>query len=257
MLEALRAVRDLDPGGARSSPATSCRRKGSATSIEAGADIVKVGVGPGAMCTTRMMTGVGPPAVLRGARVRRGGPRPGRARVGRRRGAPSARRRPGPRGRRVERHDRLVVRRHPGVARRPAARRRRPRSTRSPSAWRPPVRSAAAPPASPPTTAPARPCSRRASPRARMYVDPARPSVEDLLDEIAAGRAVGLHVRRRPDRRGVPRARVVGLQSTAGFAEGAPAAHLLVRVSRGGSPATPRVAVRPPATSSATARRRD
>ncbi|MEO6124166.1 MAG: GuaB1 family IMP dehydrogenase-related protein, partial [Ilumatobacteraceae bacterium] len=29
--------------------------------IEAGADILKVGVGPGAMCTTRMMTGVGRP----------------------------------------------------------------------------------------------------------------------------------------------------------------------------------------------------
>src|SRR5699024_1340735 len=29
--------------------------------IEAGADIVKVGVGPGAMCTTRMMTAVGRP----------------------------------------------------------------------------------------------------------------------------------------------------------------------------------------------------
>ena len=29
--------------------------------LEAGADIVKVGVGPGAMCTTRMMTGVGRP----------------------------------------------------------------------------------------------------------------------------------------------------------------------------------------------------
>jgi IMP dehydrogenase len=29
--------------------------------IEAGADVVKVGVGPGAMCTTRMMTGVGRP----------------------------------------------------------------------------------------------------------------------------------------------------------------------------------------------------
>jgi IMP dehydrogenase len=28
--------------------------------IEAGADVIKVGVGPGAMCTTRMMTGVGP-----------------------------------------------------------------------------------------------------------------------------------------------------------------------------------------------------
>jgi IMP dehydrogenase len=29
--------------------------------IDAGADVVKVGVGPGAMCTTRMMTGVGRP----------------------------------------------------------------------------------------------------------------------------------------------------------------------------------------------------
>ena len=40
--------------------------------VEAGADIVKVGVGPGAMCTTRMMTGVGRPqfsAVLECART--------------------------------------------------------------------------------------------------------------------------------------------------------------------------------------------
>ena len=34
---------------------------GTSDLIEAGADIVKVGVGPGAMCTTRMMTGVGRP----------------------------------------------------------------------------------------------------------------------------------------------------------------------------------------------------
>jgi IMP dehydrogenase len=34
---------------------------GVADLVEAGADIVKVGVGPGAMCTTRMMTGVGRP----------------------------------------------------------------------------------------------------------------------------------------------------------------------------------------------------
>jgi IMP dehydrogenase len=34
---------------------------GTADLIEAGADIVKVGVGPGAMCTTRMQTGVGRP----------------------------------------------------------------------------------------------------------------------------------------------------------------------------------------------------
>jgi IMP dehydrogenase len=35
--------------------------EGTADLVEAGADIVKVGVGPGAMCTTRMMTGVGRP----------------------------------------------------------------------------------------------------------------------------------------------------------------------------------------------------
>jgi IMP dehydrogenase len=35
--------------------------QGTENLIDAGADIVKVGVGPGAMCTTRMMTGVGRP----------------------------------------------------------------------------------------------------------------------------------------------------------------------------------------------------
>jgi len=42
--------------------------------VAAGADIVKIGVGPGAMCTTRMMTGVGRPqfsAVLECAAVAR------------------------------------------------------------------------------------------------------------------------------------------------------------------------------------------
>ena len=44
---------------------------GTADLIDAGADVIKVGVGPGAMCTTRMMTGVGRPqfsAVLECAR---------------------------------------------------------------------------------------------------------------------------------------------------------------------------------------------
>lgn len=36
-------------------------REATAELISAGADVVKVGVGPGAMCTTRMMTGVGRP----------------------------------------------------------------------------------------------------------------------------------------------------------------------------------------------------
>ncbi|GAA2118959.1 GuaB1 family IMP dehydrogenase-related protein [Nocardioides bigeumensis] len=60
MLDALRAVRALDPGV----PVVAgnvVSRDGTEALVQAGADIVKVGVGPGAMCTTRMMTGVGRP----------------------------------------------------------------------------------------------------------------------------------------------------------------------------------------------------
>jgi IMP dehydrogenase len=60
MLAALRSVRELTPSVpvAAGNVVTAA---GVADLIEAGADIVKVGVGPGAMCTTRMMTGVGRP----------------------------------------------------------------------------------------------------------------------------------------------------------------------------------------------------
>ncbi|MEV5432514.1 GuaB1 family IMP dehydrogenase-related protein [Streptomyces sp. NPDC052701] len=60
MLSALKLVRDLDPRV----PVVAgnvVAAAGVRDLIEAGADIVKVGVGPGAMCTTRMMTGVGRP----------------------------------------------------------------------------------------------------------------------------------------------------------------------------------------------------
>ncbi len=60
MLSALRAVRGLAP----SVPVVAgnvVTASGVADLVAAGADIVKVGVGPGAMCTTRMMTGVGRP----------------------------------------------------------------------------------------------------------------------------------------------------------------------------------------------------
>jgi len=60
MLETLRAVRELDP----QVPIVAgnvVTRQGVRDLVEAGADIVKVGVGPGAMCTTRMATGVGRP----------------------------------------------------------------------------------------------------------------------------------------------------------------------------------------------------
>ncbi|MDT0382234.1 GuaB1 family IMP dehydrogenase-related protein [Streptomyces sp. DSM 42041] len=60
MLDALKAVRALDP----QVPVVAgnvVAADGVRDLIQAGADIVKVGVGPGAMCTTRMMTGVGRP----------------------------------------------------------------------------------------------------------------------------------------------------------------------------------------------------
>ena len=60
MLEALAAVRSTDP----QVPVVAgnvVAADGVHDLVEAGADIIKVGVGPGAMCTTRMMTGVGRP----------------------------------------------------------------------------------------------------------------------------------------------------------------------------------------------------
>ena len=60
MLEALRAVRALDPQ-VPVAAGNVVSADGTRALVEAGADIVKVGVGPGAMCTTRMMTGVGRP----------------------------------------------------------------------------------------------------------------------------------------------------------------------------------------------------
>jgi len=60
MLEALKAIRSLNP----KVPIVAgnvVTADGVNDLIESGADIVKVGVGPGAMCTTRMQTGVGRP----------------------------------------------------------------------------------------------------------------------------------------------------------------------------------------------------
>ncbi|MFB9235187.1 GuaB1 family IMP dehydrogenase-related protein [Plantactinospora siamensis] len=60
MLAALRAVRKLDPP-VPVAAGNVVTADGVRDLAEAGADILKVGVGPGAMCTTRMMTGVGRP----------------------------------------------------------------------------------------------------------------------------------------------------------------------------------------------------
>jgi len=60
MLEALAAVRKAVPD-APLVAGNVVTAAGTRDLIDAGADVVKVGVGPGAMCTTRMMTGVGRP----------------------------------------------------------------------------------------------------------------------------------------------------------------------------------------------------
>jgi IMP dehydrogenase len=73
MVEALQAVRSLAPQ-VPVAAGNVVSADGTRELIAAGADIVKVGVGPGAMCTTRMMTGVGRPqfsAVLECARAAR------------------------------------------------------------------------------------------------------------------------------------------------------------------------------------------
>ena len=60
MIEALKIIRALNP----SVPLVAgniVTAEGVKDLIDAGADIIKVGVGPGAMCTTRMQTGVGRP----------------------------------------------------------------------------------------------------------------------------------------------------------------------------------------------------
>jgi IMP dehydrogenase len=60
MLDAIKSVSSLDLG-LPVAAGNVVSAEGTRDLISAGASIVKVGVGPGAMCTTRMMTGVGRP----------------------------------------------------------------------------------------------------------------------------------------------------------------------------------------------------
>lgn len=61
MVEAIRAVRDAVGADVPLVAGNVCTAEGTRALCEAGADVVKVNVGPGAMCTTRMQTGVGRP----------------------------------------------------------------------------------------------------------------------------------------------------------------------------------------------------
>ena len=63
VLDAIAQVLKTLPRDADSSPATSPPPRARATSIERGADAVKVGIGPGSICTTRIVTGAGVPQI--------------------------------------------------------------------------------------------------------------------------------------------------------------------------------------------------
>ncbi|MEZ0227278.1 MAG: GuaB1 family IMP dehydrogenase-related protein [Planctomycetota bacterium] len=61
MLDALAAVKKAVKGRVPLIAGNVCTAEGTRALIEAGADVVKVNIGPGAMCTTRMQTAVGRP----------------------------------------------------------------------------------------------------------------------------------------------------------------------------------------------------
>lgn len=220
MLDALRAVRSISPAV----PVVAgnvVTAQGTADLIAAGADIVKVGVGPGAMCTTRMMTAVGRPqfsAVLECAVAARargkhvwadGGVRhPRDVALALAAGASNVMigswfagtlESPGDlwtdeKGRQFKESF--------GMA---SARAVRSRTSKDSAYER--ARKA---------------MFEEGISSARMYVDPERPSVEDVIDQIISGlRSSCTYAGARTLEEFHERA-VVGIQSTAGYAEGRP-----------------------------------
>ena len=222
MLAALAAVRGLEPAV----PVVAgnvVTAEGVRDLVEAGADIVKVGVGPGAMCTTRMMTGVGRPqfsAVLDCARAA--------AELGRHVWADGG-----------VRHPRDVALalaagasnvmigswfagtyESPGDLYTDPDGRRYKESFGMASARAVSARTADDSPFDQARKA----VFEEGISSARMYLDPERPGVEDLIDEIVAGvRSAFTYAGAATIPEFHARA-VVGVQSAAGFAEGMPSA---------------------------------
>ncbi|HEX2905107.1 MAG TPA: GuaB1 family IMP dehydrogenase-related protein [Jatrophihabitans sp.] len=220
MIEALQAIRSLDPqvpvcaGNVVSAD-------GVRELIGAGADIIKVGVGPGAMCTTRMMTGVGRPqfsAVLECARAA--------AELGKHVWADGGVRHPRDVALALAAGASAVMigswfagtYESPGDLRTAADGRQYKDSFGMASARAVANRTA---------TESAFERARKALfeegiSTGRMFLDPDRPGVEDLIDAIVAGvRSSFTYAGARSIRQFHERA-VVGIQSAAGYAEGRP-----------------------------------
>ena len=189
--------------------------------VEAGADVVKVGVGPGAMCTTRMMTGVGRPqfsAVLECAAEAR--------RLGRHVWADGGVRHPRDVALALAAGASNVMigswfagtHESPGDVARDADGRLYKESFGMASARAVRLRTAE-------ETVFER--ARKALfeegiSSARMYLDPARPGVEDLLDEIVSGVRSACTYAGAATLAELHERAVVGVQSAAGYAEGRP-----------------------------------
>ena len=220
MVSALRAVRATGLG-VPIAAGNVVTAEGVCDLVRAGADIVKVGVGPGAMCTTRMMTGVGRPqfsAVLEcAARARELG-----AHVWADGGV---------------RHPRDVALalaagaanvmigswfagtyESPGDAFRDADGRLYKESFGMASARAVRLRSAT----DSPFDRARKELFEEGISTARMYLDPQRPGVEDLIDQITAGLRSACAYAGAGDLAGLHERAVVGLQSAAGYSEGMP-----------------------------------
>ncbi|GGL37375.1 GuaB1 family IMP dehydrogenase-related protein [Phycicoccus endophyticus] len=220
MLEVLRSVRALDLGVPLVA-GNVVSAEGTRDLVRAGADIVKVGVGPGAMCTTRMMTAVGRPqfsAVLECASAARelgkhvwadGGVRhPRDVALALAAGASNVMvgswfsgtlESPGDlytdeQGRQYKESF--------GMASARAVRHRTATDTAYERARKELFEEGIS--------------------SARMYVDPERPSVEDVIDQIVAGLRSACTYAGAATLEEFHERATVGLQSTAGFAEGRP-----------------------------------
>ena len=220
MLQALRAVRGLSP----EVPIVAgnvVTAAGVADLAEAGADIIKVGVGPGAMCTTRMMTAVGRPqfsTVLECAAAAR--------RLGRHVWADG--------GVRYPRDVALALAagaanvmigswfagtcESPGDVFRDADGRLYKESFGMASARAVRLRAAA----DSPFERARKELFEEGISSSRMYLDPQRPGVEDLLDAITAGLRSACTYVGADSLDGMHERAVVGIQGAAGYAEGMP-----------------------------------
>jgi IMP dehydrogenase len=220
MISALRAVRASGPGV----PVVAgnvVTAQGVADLVNAGADIVKVGVGPGAMCTTRMMTGVGRPqfsAVLECAAEAR--------RLGAHIWADGGIRHPRDVALALAAGASNVMigswfagtYESPGDTFRDASGKLYKESFGMASARAVRLRSAS----DSPFERARKELFEEGISTARMYLDPRRPGVEDLIDQIAAGLRSSCAYAGACDLAGLHERAVVGVQSAAGYTEGMP-----------------------------------